>query len=68
MIRICQNEPMPATTTSCPPAAPRPTPAEPTPTFSTSRLFGSAPIVFIDHAGQRYTLRITRENKLILTK
>lgn len=22
----------------------------------------------IDHAGQRYTLRVTRENKLILTK
>lgn len=25
-------------------------------------------IVFIEHGGQRYTLRLTRENKLILTK
>lgn len=24
--------------------------------------------VFIEHAGQRYQLRLTRENKLILTK
>lgn len=25
-------------------------------------------IIEIDHCGQRYTLRVTRENKLILTK
>jgi hemin uptake protein HemP len=55
-------------------AAPAPQPSSPsgqpaaTPTFSTGRLFGGAQIVFIEHAGQRYTLRITRENKLILTK
>jgi hemin uptake protein HemP len=42
--------------------------AEATPIVSSSRLFGAAQTVFIDHAGQRYTLRITRENKLILTK
>ena len=27
-----------------------------------------APAVEIEHAGQRYLLRVTRENKLILTK
>lgn len=25
-------------------------------------------LIEIDHCGQRYTLRVTRENKLILTK
>lgn len=38
------------------------------PTFTSSRLFGGAQTLSIEHAGQRYTLRITRENKLILTK
>lgn len=32
------------------------------------RLFDGASVVEIDHNGQRYQLRITRENKLILTK
>ncbi|MBK7898596.1 MAG: hemin uptake protein HemP [Betaproteobacteria bacterium] len=31
-------------------------------------LFGDHQAVEIEHAGQRYLLRITRENKLILTK
>ena len=31
-------------------------------------LFGGHQAVEIEHAGQRYLLRITRENKLILTK
>ncbi|SMB21102.1 conserved protein of unknown function [Sterolibacterium denitrificans] len=31
-------------------------------------LFGCGKLIYIDHAGQRYTLRVTRENKLILTK
>lgn len=31
-------------------------------------LFGASKLVYIEHAGQRYTLRVTRENKLILTK
>lgn len=34
---------------------------------STDLLRGKAAIE-IDHAGQRYLLRVTRENKLILTK
>ena len=31
-------------------------------------ILGGASSVEIDHAGQRYLLRVTRENKLILTK
>lgn len=31
-------------------------------------LFKGTTAVEIEHAGQRYVLRITRENKLILTK
>ena len=56
------------------PAPPAPQPAATdrppagSPLLPSSRLFGNARTVFIDHAGQRYTLRITRENKLILTK
>jgi hemin uptake protein HemP len=33
-----------------------------------SELFKGSTVVEIDHAGQRYLLRVTRENKLILTK
>lgn len=55
-----------------PPASSRALPAERPPAASpvvpSSQLFGGARTVSIDHAGQRYTLRITRENKLILTK
>jgi hemin uptake protein HemP len=43
-------------------------PVRPSPVLTSSRLFGGAQTLFIEHAGQRYTLRITRENKLILTK
>lgn len=31
-------------------------------------LLGGASMVAIAHAGQQYVLRVTRENKLILTK
>lgn len=31
-------------------------------------LFGSAQEILIEHAGQEYRLRITRQGKLILTK
>lgn len=31
-------------------------------------ILGGASSVEIEHAGQRYLLRVTRENKLILTK
>jgi hemin uptake protein HemP len=58
-------------TPTCAAPAPLPSRSDPSqapPTFSSGRLFGGAQVVFIEHAGQRYTLRITRENKLILTK
>lgn len=45
-------------------AAPR---AAQSPVSSEQRLRGATTLE-IDHAGQRYLLRVTRENKLILTK
>lgn len=58
---------------SSPPAATRhaPQPARTprsTPRINSSELLHGGRIIEIDHAGQRYTLRLTRENKLILTK
>lgn len=38
------------------------------PLIPSTRLFAGARTVLIEHAGQHYQLRITRENKLILTK
>ena len=38
------------------------------PRIDSSQLLQGATVVEIDHAGQRYLLRVTRENKLILTK
>lgn len=49
-------------------------PANPTPATGNLPRMGSEQIlrgantVEIEHAGQRYLLRVTRENKLILTK
>lgn len=50
-------------------AAPVRTPAagEP-PVIRSAQLFRDGNAVRIEHAGQHYLLRITRENKLILTK
>ncbi len=36
--------------------------------LSTEKLFGDANEILILHAGERYTLAITRQRKLILTK
>ncbi len=36
--------------------------------LKSSELFQHARSVCIEHSGQRYLLRLTRENKLILTK
>ena len=36
--------------------------------IDSQQILRGAQAVEIDHAGQRYLLRITRENKLILTK
>lgn len=38
------------------------------PRIDSGTLMRGAPAVEIEHAGQRYLLRATRENKLILTK
>jgi len=38
------------------------------PRVDSEQLLQGAPAVEIEHAGQRYLLRVTRENKLILTK
>lgn len=36
--------------------------------LDSAQLLGGASMVAIAHAGQQYVLRVTRENKLILTK
>lgn len=38
------------------------------PRISSEQIFQGASTLEIDHGGQRYLLRVTRENKLILTK
>jgi hemin uptake protein HemP len=51
--------------------APEPTgepPREPAPVIDAKRLFGECREVWIEHAGVRYRLRITRRGKLILQK
>lgn len=56
------------------PPSPVSEPAPPTekpesrPRIASEKLFAGATTVEIEHAGQRYLLRVTRENKLILTK
>ena len=47
----------------------RPTPAPSKPLrIDSEQILRGASTVQIEHAGQRYLLRVTRENKLILTK
>lgn len=51
--------------------SPPPPPTEssqPRPCVDSEELLRGASAVEIEHAGQRYLLRVTRENKLILTK
>ncbi len=48
-----------------PPAAPAPVS---TPRVDSQDLLRGHTAIEIGHAGQRYLLRVTRENKLILTK
>ena len=66
-ILICIRAPM---NTLPKPVEPHPSAATPPvrPRIDSEKLLGGAPAVEIDHAGQRYLLRVTRENKLILTK
>lgn len=54
-----------------PPATPQPSPAgntPPRPRVESTEILRGNSAVEIEHAGQRYLLRVTRENKLILTK
>lgn len=41
---------------------------ETVPCIDSQVLFGQARLIHIEHGGQCYVLRITRENRLILTK
>jgi hemin uptake protein HemP len=45
-----------------------PAPQEKVPCIKSHELMLNQRTIEIDHGGQRYTLRVTRENKLILTK
>lgn len=53
--------------TAAPVPTPTPAAGEP-PVIRSAQLFRDGNAVRIEHAGQHYLLRITRENKLILTK
>jgi len=50
-----------------PPSSPQPSTSSPK-CIDSQSLFQGATAIEINHAGQRYLLRVTRENKLILTK
>ena len=52
---------------SVPPASPTPASMS-LPRMDSEKILQGASTVEIEHAGQRYLLRVTRENKLILTK
>jgi hemin uptake protein HemP len=39
-----------------------------TPVYTSSGLFRQSTLIFIEHSGERYVLRITKQRKLILTK
>ena len=56
------NNPKPA------PTAPPPEPSALPARVDSGQILRGASTVEIEHAGQRYLLRVTRENKLILTK
>lgn len=59
---VTYDKPLPVT-----PAASLPQLAQPR-QVSSAELLRGRNTVEIDHGGQRYLLRVTRENKLILTK
>lgn len=43
-------------------------PSSDMPTISSQQILAGHAVARIEHAGQTYLLRVTRENKLILTK
>ncbi|MEW5892306.1 MAG: hemin uptake protein HemP [Pseudomonadota bacterium] len=47
---------------------PAPLPPPPPPKLDSARLLGRAREVIIVHRGEEYRLRVTRQDKLILTK
>ena len=51
-----------------PAASSPPTETNARPRIDSGKLLQGANALEIDHSGQRYLLRVTRENKLILTK
>lgn len=59
---MCRNE-LPAA-----PAAPARAPVAPRRRLSSRELLGQGQELVIEHAGCEYVLRLTRQNKLILTK
>jgi hemin uptake protein HemP len=56
------SQPKPVQSATLPP------PIETLPRVDSEKILQGAQTVEIEHAGQRYLLRVTRENKLILTK
>ena len=54
--------------TAQPAPSPAPTATKEQPRLNSEQLFQGRNVVEIEHAGQCYLLRLTRENKLILTK
>jgi hemin uptake protein HemP len=56
-----------ATSKPCEAGAPQPARPETRP-IPARELFGQSTVVFIEHRGERYQLRQTKNGKLILTK
>ena len=61
---------MPPPADAKPPRPPHavPIPAGDAPLYVSHHLFRGASVVWIEHEGERYSLRRTRQGKLILTK
>lgn len=51
-----------------PPARPAPERTAEAPCIESQTLLGEGKLLWIAHAGERYCLRLTRRNRLILTK
>jgi hemin uptake protein HemP len=67
-ILICTDATMKAPPTPVKPLPPTDSQATTKLPVSSEQLLRGSTTLEIDHAGQRYLLRVTRENKLILTK
>lgn len=68
-LRIVLSNIAPMNPIPCPTRPQESSPTAPRPVAIDARsLFGRQPVVMIEHAGERYLLRVTRNGKLILTK